>query len=266
MDFGMIHLTRAITAYLTRPDHRLLPGPSSSLCFEQIPLTLWITLAGTPDSESGMLVNLAQIRTTFSDHLTQNTVCFSTAPDLLDYAFVFFTRQFPSFSVASIRVDLHSRLSLSRLQGAAEMILLTTKYEIAASHTLTHPEWNSDQNRDYFGKCANPAGHGHNYLIEITLAGKPDPKTGQILTPDQIQNTVRTFILDPFDHKNLNRDCPEFQSLLPTVENMAKTFYDLLAGKFHPAQLYRVRVWETPHSYADYFGPHAGPLRFSDNL
>ena len=75
---------------------------------------------------------------------------------------------------------------------------------------------------------------------------------------------VEENIIDRFDHKNFNTDCPEFKNLLPTVENISKVFWELLDGKFENAELARVRTWETPTTYADYLGPAAGPLRYGD--
>ena len=134
------------------------------------------------------------------------------------------------------------------------MIQVTTKYELAASHRLWNSKWDIDKNLKVFGKCSNPAGHGHNYLLELTLSGQPDAETGQIVDIEEVDDVVREHIIEPFDHKNLNEDTEEFAEVIPTVENIAKVFWDKLLGKFSNAILSRVKIWETPKTYAEYFG------------
>ena len=141
------------------------------------------------------------------------------------------------------------------------MMAVTKRYEIAASHTLKRDDWDRQRNIEAFGKCANPTGHGHNYMVEITVSGELDEQTGMIGDYGLIDRTVMEWIIDRFDHKNLNTDTAEFAELNPTVENMAKVFWELLYGRFGDAQLRRVRVWETTKTYADYYGEDAGNLR-----
>ena len=146
------------------------------------------------------------------------------------------------------------------------MIQITTKYELAASHRLHSADWSAEQNEVAFGKCSNPAGHGHNYLLEVTLRGHPDRASGEVTDLEEFRRLVQSEIIDRFDHKNLNEDCEEFAELMPTVENMAKVFWDRLIYRFVNVELYRVAVWETPTTYAEYFGPGAGPLRWSSRV
>lgn len=145
------------------------------------------------------------------------------------------------------------------------MIEITTKYELAAAHRLWNPNWPAERNFEVFGPCANPGGHGHNYTLEVTLRQPTGPEGAPLADPDAAGRLIRAEILERFDHQNLSQ-LEEFRALVPTVENMAKVFWDRLAGRFGPAQLARIRVWETPRTYADYFGPGAGPLRFSETV
>jgi len=152
------------------------------------------------------------------------------------------------------------------LRERQEMIQVSRKYKIASSHRLYNPDWDEIRNTEVYGKCSNLKGHGHNYLLEVTLRGKPDRKTGELTNLDQVDKVVREQIIDRFDHKNLNEDTSEFKELIPTVENMVKVFWELMTGRFGKAELVRVAVWETEKTYAEYFGPIAGELRYSDSV
>ena len=140
------------------------------------------------------------------------------------------------------------------------------KYELAASHRLWKADWDAKRNFEVYGKCSNRRGHGHNYLLEVTLRGKPDRRTGQVADMEEVDRVVRENVIERFDHKNLNEDTEEFADLIPTVENMAKVFWELLLGKFSRGELARVAVWETEKTYAEYFGQGAGPLRSSESV
>lgn len=134
------------------------------------------------------------------------------------------------------------------------MITMTESFEFAASHRLYCPELAEEENLRTFGKCSNPNGHGHNYVLEVTVAGGADPQTGQIIDHQAFQRTVKQRVVDRFDHKHLNTDCPEFEELNPTVESITRVIWDLLEGRFGPARLERVRVYETPKTCAEYAG------------
>jgi 6-pyruvoyltetrahydropterin/6-carboxytetrahydropterin synthase len=139
----------------------------------------------------------------------------------------------------------------------AAMVQVTQTFEFSAAHRLFCPEYSEAQNREVFGKCANPNGHGHNYLLEVTIQGEPDTQRGSVVPMPAFESIVRTDIIERFDHKHLNLDCPEFGALNPSVENIARVIWDLLVDRFPPKYLAKVRVWETPKTYAEYCGPHA---------
>src|SRR3990172_6552708 len=101
------------------------------------------------------------------------------------------------------------------------MIHLTQAFEFAAAHRLSCEGLSDAENQRLFGKCSNPHGHGHNYLLEVTVAGPADDRTGTLVDLARLDRTVRERIIDPFDHKNLNLECPDFARLNPTVENIA---------------------------------------------
>ena len=133
------------------------------------------------------------------------------------------------------------------------MVYLTRAYEFSASHRLHEPSLTDDQNRLLFGKCNNPNGHGHNYRVEITLAGELDERTGMIADVDDLDATVRKEVLERFDYKHMNTDIPEFRHLNPTSENVVRFIYEQLHPHFHGRpSLHRVRLYETHKSWFDY--------------
>ena len=127
---------------------------------------------------------------------------------------------------------------------------LTRRYRFAASHRLHTPLLSEETNRQVYGKCSNPYGHGHNYVVEVTLSGPVDPATGMIANLAQLDPFVETHILDAFDQKYLNEQVPEFapeKSLVPTTENLCRVIFQRLS-KFHSAHLDRVRIEETSNN------------------
>lgn len=135
------------------------------------------------------------------------------------------------------------------------MILLTRKAEFSASHYYWVNEWSEEENRRAFGKCANRNGHGHNYSIEVTLAGEVNPTTGFVVDLKQLKDVLEQEVVAVYDHRHLNLEVPEFKTALPTTENIAAAVWRRLQGKIPGnARLHRVRVYETPDLFADYYG------------
>lgn len=135
-----------------------------------------------------------------------------------------------------------------------EMVEITHAFEFSASHRLFVPALSASENRKLFGKCANVNGHGHNYVLEVGVSGRPDPKHGRVIDIDRLNDVVRRQVIDAFDHKHLNLDCPEFSDLNPTVENIARIIWEKLAIELSTPPLARVRLWETPKTWAEYRG------------
>lgn len=149
-------------------------------------------------------------------------------------------------------------LQLSVDGSANNMVSLTQSYEFSASHRLYNPDFTDEENARVFGKCANPNGHGHNYVIEVTVRGPVNPELGTVVDLAEMSRAIREQVLNRFDHKYLNTDCIEFRSLNPTVENIATVIWQLLVGEFGHAELSVVRVWETPKTFAEYSGVGVG--------
>ena len=131
------------------------------------------------------------------------------------------------------------------------MVYLTRRYRFSAGHRLHNDALSAEDNRRVYGKCNNPNGHGHNYLLEVTVGGAIDPATGMVFDLVALDGIVAERVLEKFDHKNLNLDMENFRALVPTTENLCLEIYELLRTPLEEAagarvlQLDRVRLEET---------------------
>jgi 6-pyruvoyltetrahydropterin/6-carboxytetrahydropterin synthase len=132
----------------------------------------------------------------------------------------------------------------------APMVYLTRTYHFSASHRLYRPELSDEENRALFGKCSHPYGHGHDYRLEITVRGEPDPITGMIINLSELDALVEREVLEHLDHRYLNEEVPAFQHTIPTTENLVQFVYEQLAPHLQGrARLHRICLYETPRSY-----------------
>ncbi len=136
----------------------------------------------------------------------------------------------------------------------SDMIYLTRKEHFCASHRLFNPAFTEKKNLEIYGKCAYPNGHGHNYELEVTVAGEPDPETGMILDLKKLAGIMDKEIIGKVDHRHLNLDVKFLRGIIPTAENLAVVFWNLLEPRIREGRLYSVRVYETPNNYAEYRG------------
>jgi 6-pyruvoyltetrahydropterin/6-carboxytetrahydropterin synthase len=134
------------------------------------------------------------------------------------------------------------------------MVYLTRKAEFSASHYYHNPALTSEENQRLFGKCNNPNGHGHNYTLEVTVKGEVDPRSGFVVDLKDLKEVLNHEVLEALDHRYLNKEVPEFATRIPTTENLAIAIWQRLEGKLHVAKLHRVRVYETPDLFADFYG------------
>lgn len=137
------------------------------------------------------------------------------------------------------------------------MVLLTRKAEFSSAHFYWNKTWTPEENERVFGKCSNRNGHGHNYTLEVTVAGEIDPVSGFVLDLKQLKEILEREVVGVYDHRHLNLEVPEFAERQPTCENIAVSIWERLAGKIPDARLYRVRVYETPDLFADFYGEMA---------
>lgn len=137
------------------------------------------------------------------------------------------------------------------------MIELTRRATFSASHYYWNDAWGKEKNEEVFGRCANRNGHGHNYTLEVTVGGSPDPVTGFVVDLKWLKDVMEREVVDAFDHRHLNLEVPEFAKVIPTTENIAIAAWKRLEGalgKAGSARLTRVRVYETPEIFAEYRG------------
>lgn len=232
--------------------------------------TLHLTVEGSVDAKTGYLCDLRSLDAMGRDVLLpriRETVRMARErpvnagilmPELLRRSEAGVPRGVTLHSVALL---LSPQIGYEARREESPMIRVTHSYEFSAAHRLHCPDWSAEENLRVFGKCSNPHGHGHNYVLEITVAGEPDPRTGLVAEGPRLDHLVKTHVLDAFDHKNLNVECEEFKTMNPSVENIAQVIWRRLANtlpqtRAATARLANVRVWETAKTIADCSGTH----------
>jgi 6-pyruvoyltetrahydropterin/6-carboxytetrahydropterin synthase len=134
------------------------------------------------------------------------------------------------------------------------MIFLTRKAEFSAAHFYWNDALSPEENERIFGKCANRNGHGHNYTIEVTVSGEIDPVTGFVVDLKLLKDILEREVVGVYDHRHLNHEIPDFKTAIPTTENIAIAAWQRLDGKIPGAKLHKVRIYETPDLFADFYG------------
>jgi 6-pyruvoyltetrahydropterin/6-carboxytetrahydropterin synthase len=135
-------------------------------------------------------------------------------------------------------------------------MVITRKVEFSASHVCRDPRFSDEENQRIYGISANPHGHGHNYVVEVSLQGERDPVTGMVFDLKELKAILEHEIVEPYDHRFLNYEVPPFDREVPTTENIALDIWRRLEPRLSggSAKLHAVRVYETPDLYVDYFG------------
>jgi 6-pyruvoyltetrahydropterin/6-carboxytetrahydropterin synthase len=223
-------------------------------------LRLCATVSGEPDPVTGYLCNIAVLDQLLREHAIPHT-----AAELRDHGWrltaehtvqAVWERIVPlappraTFEKLELLTTPFLRYAVRREEPA--MVQITQQFEFSAAHRLHCREFSEEENRRTFGKCNNPRGHGHNYLLEVTLAGEPDVQTGAVLSVPRFERIVQERVIEALDHKHLNDDTEEFRRVNPSVENIARVIWSMLAPHVAPAELRNVRVYETPKTWADY--------------
>jgi 6-pyruvoyltetrahydropterin/6-carboxytetrahydropterin synthase len=135
------------------------------------------------------------------------------------------------------------------------MVYLTKKFNFSASHRMYKPRLTDEENFRLYGKCSNPNGHGHNYTLEVTVAGEPD-SIGYVMDLKELKDIVKKVIIEKVDHKNLNVDVDFMKEIIPTSENIVMQFWKQIESKINTAgrKLYSVRLFETENNSVEYKG------------
>lgn len=128
---------------------------------------------------------------------------------------------------------------------------ITRKLEFSAAHFYHNSDLSLEENRRIFGKCNNAHGHGHNYVLEVTIAGEPDPKTGMILDLRELKEILDREVMQRLDHRHLNYEVPELAGKIPTCEEIASVLWKILEPKISHGRLDRIRLFESPDLFVD---------------
>ena len=134
------------------------------------------------------------------------------------------------------------------------MIFITRKIEFSAGHRLFNPDFSDEKNAATFGLCNNPNGHGHNYVLEVTLSGEVCEDTGMVFDLKELKKLTTLEIIDKVDHKNLNVDVDYLKGLIPTAENLAIKFWEILEPKITKGRLHEIKLYESERNYVVYRG------------
>lgn len=135
-------------------------------------------------------------------------------------------------------------------------MLVTRRVDFSASHVCSQPSLSEEENRALYGAAANPKGHGHNYILEVTVEGEPDPLTGMVFDLKRLKEILNEAVVQPMDHRFLNYEVPPFDRVVPTAENVAVEVWNRLLPYFNGegARLHNVRLFETEDLYVDFGG------------
>lgn len=270
-NLGMIHLTREVRFSVDRDwAGQVDPQRKATNSWAGFPsavglvpyLITRVTVSGEPDPATGYLCNIKKL-----DQLIRTHAIGATAEKLAEHGWRMSAEKLTRIIWETISKHVPEPATLERLELRATpflsytidrrniaMVELTQQFEFSAAHRLHCPDMDDAANRDYFGKCNNLNGHGHNYVVEVTAVGVPDSQTGAVLALPKFEQTVEQLVIDELDHKHLNADTSIFADVNPTVENIARVIWDMLDGKLSPASLKNIRVYETPKTWADYAG------------
>ncbi len=227
-------------------------------------LELAVELVGPLKPETGLLVNVSDIDRlvrryalpVFTERVCEylrrgEHISFAKVAPMLVAAWEHLHDKFGPARVDRLTLQLNPFRKLAMDTKIPGTLYFSEKFEFAATHKLWNKSLSEPQNLQVFGKCANPTGHGHNYLVEVTVATSVD---GPDLEVGEFERIVDSQLMQLVDHKNLNLDVAAFQEKVPTVENIAVFAWEHLADKFGLAQLHCVTVWESDRTYCSYYG------------
>lgn len=227
--------------------------------------SLWVDLAGPLDPDTGFVVNVSRIdgvvrgrvypifKQTITTAMQEgNGLSLSDLGGILRLCFDEIDRAFDGQQVKRLRLELNPFRTISIQAENDGMFTFSEKFEFSAMHRLWNERFDEKTNLELFGKCANAAGHGHNYVLEVSV--RRPVNEGQDGWICAFEKVVEEQFLAQVDHKNLNVDVKEFESLNPTVENLAYFAWEKLEGAFKRGKLVNITVWENDRTFCSYTG------------
>lgn len=234
-------------------------GQGLSFFFE-----LFVEVTGTVEPATGFVVNVTDIDSDvrkfvvpiFAERIRQHFrrsehIGFYTLVEILGTARDRLADKFGRAGLSKLSFKLNPYRKIIMETQNSGTVYFSEKFEFAATHKLWNEHFTDEQNFEIFGKCANPTGHGHNYIVEVTIK---TPKAKDGFRIGDFEKTVDDELIKIIDHKNLNVDVEQFSRAIPTVENLACFAWNRLADKFRPSTLHCVTVWETDKTYCSYMG------------
>jgi 6-pyruvoyltetrahydropterin/6-carboxytetrahydropterin synthase len=233
---------------------------------------LIVAMAGPLDAD-GMVLNLSEVKHAIRRQVTEPldfrflneawpefdlSQAEGRLPTTEALALAIRDRLAPHLPVVGLRLHEQTNLWADVLAGPridTMEAFLSIRTHFAAAHRLARPELSQLENEAIYGKCARPHGHGHNYLLDVTVRGTIDPRTGMVCDLAELQRLVDELVVDPFDHTFLNKDVAHFATCVPTAENIALHIADLLSAPIaaNGARLHKVRLQESPNNAAEVF-------------
>jgi len=227
-------------------------------------LELSVEITGSVDPATGFVKNVSQIDESvrkfavpvFTERIKQRFrqrkhVGLFEIAELLSSAWDRLANKFGMAQLSELSLKLDPFRTVLINSKDLNMLFFCDKFEFAATHKLWNDDFDEQQNMEIFGKCANPTGHGHNYLVEVMLQMPPDRNNFRV---SDFERIVDNQLIKLLDHKNLNVDLEYFSKTNPTVENITTFAWNQLVDKFGEAKLHRVTIWETDKTYCSYEG------------
>jgi 6-pyruvoyltetrahydropterin/6-carboxytetrahydropterin synthase len=246
--------SRGFNSFASEP-----PGEGLSIFFE-----LGVELVGDVEPATGFVVNVVDIDKNvrelvvpvFAERIREHFrsgkhIGLSGLARLLRSAWGQLADKFTPAKMSKLNLKLNPFRKVTIDSGDCKMAYFSEKFEFAATHKLWNDDFSPERNFEVFGKCANPAGHGHNYVVEVTLKTPADKNGFRI---GDFERRVDSELIRLVDHKNLNAELEDFSTTNPTVENIAVFAWSKLVGKFGQAALHCITVWETDKTYCAYYG------------
>jgi len=226
-------------------------------------LALWVELTGRLDADTGFVVNVSRIDKAVRDRAIPlfdaairqaagqgRSLCLADLCGLMGQVWMPIQEAFATLRLERLGLELNPYRRMECFGKDSGVYCFSEKFEFAAMHKLWNDRFDAAQNAAFFGKCANPAGHGHNYVLEVAVERPIQRESDSWIA--EFEQVVEERFLSRVDHKNLNVDVPEFKTLNPTVENLASFAWSRLVGHFGDARLVKVTVWENDRTYCAY--------------
>lgn len=267
---------------LSEAENKALFGPCSNREGHGHNYLVEVAVQGAIDPETGMVINLKDLKGILEDeiyhpldhqNLNKQVPFFKTHLPTLENIALYLWQRLQSrimsgqqsaapVNLLRLRVEETDTLFVEFFgpqqisKQEVNMLYLSRRFEFAAAHRLYNPEFSDEKNWEVFRQCNNPNGHGHNYELEVTICGEPDPKTGMLINLLVLDEMVKAHLIQAVDHKNLNLDVDFLKEMIPTAENLAVAFWDQLAPLIPaPYRLHRLRLQESKKNATEYYGP-----------